>query len=148
MYFATRLVTLCFPGFIIGYLWIGYDVNIWNTEHVDIFQVVMISIYIGLCCIVFVLLWLNCKEQYLMAHILPGNSWLSHGTIGYGVGIQEQCTQRIMNRYYGIIVIPQRRAVVIDCMGPDLGPIVLSYLPTDDVVNSKLPNVTIAAGVV
>ena len=144
IYFVTRFATICFPGFIIVYLYVWHDVNIWYTEHVDIFQVVMISIYLGLCCIIFILLWLNCKEQYLMAHVLPSSTWMSvHKSVS-----KDALIKKITNHYYGIIVIPIRRAIVIDAMGPDLGPIVLSYLPTDEQYEHAYDNVTLATGVV
>merc|ERR1712228_39537 len=125
------------------YLWIGYDVNIWNTEYIDVFQVVMITIYIALCSILCVLLYVNYKEQYLSAHILPAATTLSHSSVTGLESVRQDLIKQITSRYYGIIVIPQRRAVVIGCMGPDLGPIVLSFLPTDDVVDNALTNVVI-----
>merc|ERR1719203_1990137 len=48
IYLISRLCTVCFPLFLIAYLWIGYGVNIWNTEYIDVFQIVMITIYIAL----------------------------------------------------------------------------------------------------
>lgn len=140
----TRLATICFPGFIALYLWVWYDVNVWDSEHVDLFQIVMMSIYIALCGILSLLLCWNMSEQYLMAHILPSSGWVC----AYKSTDKKKITRDITNHYYGTIVIPIRRAIVIDCMGPDLGPIVLSYLPTDEVYEHVYDNVTLASGVV
>ena len=38
----------------------------------------------------------------------------------------------ITNHYLGIIVVPIRRAMLIDHFGRDLGEIIVSYLPNED----------------
>ena len=48
--------------------------------------------------------------------------------------------KNIINHYTGIIVVPIRKAIVIDHFGPDLGPIILSYLPIKD----EFENMTLA----
>eukprot|EP01084_Bolivina_argentea_P227903 384990_1 len=75
-YFLSRMVSLLFPAFIVFYLYFGYNVNIWNTQYVDQFQVVMITVYLMLCVILSILFYINCCEQYLMAHILPAEEWI------------------------------------------------------------------------
>ena len=68
-----------------------------------------------------------------MHHILPFSKYLSST-------INEKHTDRLLkeitNHYFGIIVVPIRRAIVIDHFGPDLGPIILSYLPVKDEYDS------------
>ena len=108
--------------------------NVWNTNKIDLFQIVMLSIYLALCAIVWVLFYFNLKEQYIMHHLLPSKTFI-------GCKITEQeapsVLKKIMNHYYGIIVVPIRRAMVIDHFGPDLGPIILSYLPNKDEYESN-----------
>lgn len=79
-----------------------------------------------------------------MAHLLPSSTWMSL----YKSVDKEALTKTITNKYYGIIVIPIRRAIVIDSLGPDLGPIVLSFLPTDEHYEHAYDNVTLATGIV
>ena len=44
---------------------------------------------------------------------------------------------KIFNHYLGIIVVPIRKAMIIEHFGPDLGPIILSYLPNKDEYEAK-----------
>ena len=135
IYFASRCMTVAFPFFIALYLHFAYDVNIWATSLVDTFQVVMFSVYMTLSCILCVLCYVNCTEQHLMWHILPSKTWLTtrSATRSREATPTQEITKRITDHYYGIIVIPIRRAMVIDHFGHDLGSIILSFLPLDDV---------------
>ena len=130
IYLFARILTLFYPIWIVLYLYFMYDINIWKTTEIDLFQVVMISIYLGLCGIIWILFILNLEEQYLMHHIVPSNYSLS----GYGINDQlvDTLLKNITNHYFGIVVVPIRRAIVIDHFGPDLGPIILGYLPAKD----------------
>jgi len=129
-YTISRLVHVSFPWFIVLYLYLEYDLVIWTSSHIDTFQMVMITIYLVLCVILSVLLYLNAKEQYLLFHILPYKRILE--TVDDDEKKTDKIMREITNRYFGMTVIPIRRAIVIDCMGPDIGPIVVSYLPNDD----------------
>eukprot|EP01083_Nonionella_stella_P305506 1066028_1 len=129
IYFVGRFVTLLFPGFIVLYLYFGHNVNVWNTEFVDLFQKVMITVYLALCVLLSILFYMNCCEQYLLAHFVPSSD--SFTPIN-SKSISEELIKDITNHYYGIVVIPIRRAIVIDRFGQDLGPIILSYLPLTD----------------
>eukprot|EP01083_Nonionella_stella_P175374 610516_1 len=133
LYGISRFITLLFPWFIVICLYVQYAVNIWNTEFVDRFQVVMITVYLILCVILSILFYLNCCEQYLMAHILPAESWFwSNRYYDNVFDRKDEYVKAITNHYFGIIVIPMRRAIVTGRFGPDLGKIILSYLPIDD----------------
>eukprot|EP01084_Bolivina_argentea_P113469 202206_1 len=129
IYFLSRFLTLFFPLFIVIYLQFGYNVNIWNTSEVELLQVVMITIYIGLCVILSILLYLNAHEQYLMAHILPSKSTVPHIR---SESVVTKSIKSITDHYYSIAVIPIRKALVYESFGPDLGEIILSFLPTKD----------------
>eukprot|EP01083_Nonionella_stella_P133123 404718_1 len=131
LYSISRFITLLFPAFIVSCLYVQYDVNIWNTEFVDRFQVVMITVYLILCVILSILFYLNCCEQYLMAHILPAEGYF-WGYYYDGFKNKDELIKAITNNYFGIIVIPMRKAIVTERFGPDLGKIILSYLPIDD----------------
>ena len=74
--FLSRILTLFFPVWIVLYLYFGYGVNIWNTTKIDLFQVVMISIYVALCSIVWILFYFNLKEHYIMHHLFPAVRYL------------------------------------------------------------------------
>ena len=112
------------------YLYFGYDTNVWTTNDIDAFQVIMISVYLALCSVLSILFVWNCSEQYLLAHLLPGNSYTK--TISGGYRDVEQLTKEITNHYYNIVIIPIRQAVVIDVFGKDIGPVILSFLPLVD----------------
>eukprot|EP01084_Bolivina_argentea_P128008 226341_1 len=129
IYFVSRFCTLLFPIWIIIYLYFSYDVIIWNTQYLDLFQVVIITIYLGLCLIVLLLFYWNCREQYLMAHILPFTNSLP--SVNYEHTVKETI-KKITNHYYEIVVIPIRKALIFEFFGYDLGAIVLAYLPLND----------------
>ena len=126
LYFISRIAHLVFPWFIVLYLYFGFDVVIWTSPHIDVFQMVMITVYLVLCSTLAVLLYLNAKEQYLLSHILPMKASL------YRVNGDSSYLKDITNHYYGMTVIPIRRAIVLDHFGDDLGEIIVSYLPNDD----------------
>ena len=134
IYLVSRMWTLFYPIWIVLYLYIGYDVNIWNTDRIDLFQVVMITIYLVSCGIIWILFYFNLREQYMMHHILPSSTGLT--SYGFSEKKIDALLKDITNHYFGIIVVPIRRAIVMDYFGPDLGPIVLSYLPTKDEYDS------------
>ena len=129
IYLLSRIWSLFFPIWIVLYLYFGYNVNIWNTQYIHVFQIVMITIYLSLCMIIWILFFLNLEEQYIMHHIIPGK-------VDVPYNINENDSNRLLkeitNHYFGIIVVPIRRAIIIDHFGPDLGPIILSYLPKKD----------------
>ena len=136
IHLLSRMWTLFYPVWIIFYLYLKYDVNIWTTDKIDLFQVVMITIYIGLCSIIWVLFYFNLREQYVMHHLLPSKRFLlNNGKLTEQDS--EELLKKITSHYYGIIVIPIRRAMVIEHFGPDLGPIILSYLPNKDEFESN-----------
>eukprot|EP01083_Nonionella_stella_P215855 776484_1 len=129
-YLIGRFAHLSFAVFIVLYLYLGYDINIWNTDKIDMFQIVTISIYIALCIVLSVLFYYNAKEQYIMCHLLPsrkhfGNSFKDEAHV-------ESTIKGITNHYYAMRFVPIRRAMIIDIFGPDLGEIIASYLPNDD----------------
>eukprot|EP01083_Nonionella_stella_P066300 174453_1 len=130
IYFIGRVVHLSFAAFIVLFLYFGYGVNIWNTERIDVFQIVMISIYIILCIVLSVLCYYNAKEQYTMCHLLPSQK--RFGERFNNEAYVESTIKKITNHYYGMTFIPIRRAMIIDTFGPDLGQIIASYLPNDD----------------
>ena len=141
IYPISRMVHLVFPWFIVLYLYFEYDLLIWTSPHIDTFQLVMITVYFGLSIFLAILLYLNVKEQYLLWHILPFSSQLNQVTGLDG----DRYLKKIANHYFGMTVIPIRRAIVIDHFGPDLGEIIVSYLPNDDEFESagKLQAVTL-----
>eukprot|EP01084_Bolivina_argentea_P227906 384993_1 len=137
IYFLSRILNLFFPLWIILYLYFGYNINIWNTNEIHLFQVVMITIHIALCVLLSILFYWNCCEQYLMAHILPSSRRIHEIN---NVESQKEL-KLITNHYYGIVVIPIRRAMVMEKFGRDLGPIILSYLPEQDEYDASDNNV-------
>eukprot|EP01083_Nonionella_stella_P001196 3488_1 len=126
IYFISRGVTFIFPIWIVLYLYFVHHVNVWNSPSIDLFQVVMITIDLGLYCVLIILFYVNCTEQYLMAHILPSQKRMDLQCF------TDDTVKQITNHYYGIVVIPIRKAIVIEQFGPDLGHIILSFLPLDD----------------
>ena len=132
LYCFSRVVHLAFPWFTVLYLYFGYNVVIWTSPHIDAFQVVMITVYLVLCSALAILLYLNAKEQYLLSHILPFKSSLDQIFHKIRPGLVDEYLRDITNHYYGMTVIPIRRAIVLEHFGFDLGEIIVSYLPNDD----------------
>ena len=141
LYSISRIIHLLFPLFIVLYLYFGFDVVIWTSPHIDRFQVVMITVYLALCAILSVLLYLNMEEQYLLSHILPFTSSLP--TISSSESV-DGYLRDIANHYLRMTVVPIRRAIVIDHFGVYLGEIIVSYLPNDDEFENagNVPKVT------
>ena len=134
IYLVSRVATLLFPGFIVLYLYFAHDVNIWTTDLVDAFQRVMISTYLALCVALSILFYMNCCEQYLTAHFAPSYDWVnpSCDLAELSVTRLEELSSRVTDHYYGMVVVPIRRAMVTEKFGSDLAPIILSYLPLED----------------
>merc|ERR1711978_55557 len=86
--------------------------------------------------IVFMLFVPNMFEQYVLAHIYPGKEYL----IGVSQDLQNEWSKEISDHYFNILVIPIRRAIVIDAYGPDIGPVILSYLPLVDKYDNSNKN--------
>merc|ERR1712232_1101255 len=94
----------------------------------------MMTIYIILCAILSVLFCFNVREQYIMAHLLPWKTYIEpiqHRQEADDIVIEKKIKD-IINHYYGMTVVPIRRAMIIEKFGPDLGDIIVSYLPMDD----------------
>ena len=134
IYLLSRLWSLFFPIWIVLYIYFGFGVNVWNTTDIALFQVVMMTIYLGLCGILWILFIFNLREQYIMHHIFPSRKYFRSNFYSDNT---EELLQEITNHYFGIIVVPIRRAIIIDHFGPDLGPIILSYLPAKDEYDAK-----------
>ena len=81
-----------------------------------------------------------------MRHVLPLMRVFSTSSIS--TAHQKDYIDQITDQYFGIIVIPIRKAVVLNFLGPDIGPIVLSFLPTDDKYEHKYKNVQLVTNVV
>merc|ERR1712129_496518 len=62
IYFLSRFVNVLFLIFIVLYLYFGYDTNIWTTDTIDPFQVSLISVYLAMNVVVFMLFISNCRE--------------------------------------------------------------------------------------
>merc|ERR1719295_372765 len=104
----------------------------WNSSHVDMFQVVMITIYLVLCTFLLVLLYLNMKEQCLLSHLLPFSKKLSKVLSQSPAHYAVKLRQDIYNHYSGTILITIRRAMLFQHFGPDIGEIIVCYLPKID----------------
>jgi len=127
IYLISKMVHLAFPWFIVLYLYLKWDVVIWTSSHIDVFQMVMITIYLVLCTILAVLLYLNGKEQHLMYHIMPSRSSLPN--VGSGVhNKNEEMMTRIRNMHYELSVVPIQKAMLQSHFGPDIGEIIIMYL--------------------
>ena len=129
IYLISRPFTVLFPLFMVLYLYFGHNVNIWNTTKIDSFQIVMITIYLILATTVIILLYLNAKQQWLMAHILGYLRGMD--TTKHSEKVLDERMQNVFNHYYRVTIKPIRRAMIIDTFG-DIGGIILSYLKDSD----------------
>eukprot|EP01084_Bolivina_argentea_P091792 165212_1 len=136
IYLFSRIITMLFPIFIVMicyandiFIWSVFMINNDNMINIDMFQVIMITVYLFLFIILMVILVLNISEQFLMYHMLGSRSNLKNIT---NIMTAKKWIKNIRNHYYGVITVPIRRAIVLDVFGNDLGPIILMYLPADD----------------
>ena len=107
----------------------------WTSDAVDQFQVILLSMYLTLSAVLLALLWLNCREQYILSHFVPAES-----SVEFALS-DNSILRKVTDHYYGMTVVLIRRAIVHDVFGPDLAPIILSYLPAGDHYEDAVSNI-------
>eukprot|EP01083_Nonionella_stella_P022666 62684_1 len=121
LYFVGRCFNILFIVFMICYLYIGYDINVFSDD-LPSFQRAMVSCYLGLLGVWSVLLYLVLQEQYYLSFILPFESKL---IVSDDQTTKNSTTMQIMNYYHSVIsqLVAQRYCVRL--FGKDVAMIII-----------------------
>ena len=117
--FISKILQILFPWIIVGYL--GYYGLLFSNE-IDLFQMVMLAVYLGLQLLV---LFLGIKVfiiQWWLWHIVPGANRLKLNHVGF-MDLEVAVT-----KYYDSVAwYPQVERIVLEVMGNDIGAIIMEY---------------------
>ena len=119
----SRILTILYPIFIVIYFNIR-GISFYND--IDLFQLIMFHIYTSLIIIILILGGFVLYEQYHLWHIMPVLINLPEiNDVKQGMAF----INKVEKFYDSIIIVPVREAIIIDVFGPDIGNIIISYLP-------------------
>ena len=119
IYLLSRIVTVLYPYFIVGYL--SYY-GLW--KHMNLFELVMLGSYIGLQAMVLVLGISVFRTHHWLWHVVPGieinaNKWDSDMT---------PFLKRMYSFYDSVQWMPVVTDIVVNEFGTDIGPIIMDYV--------------------
>ena len=115
----SKLLQIAYPWIIVGYL--AYHRLLFSDE-IDLFQLVMLAIYIGLQLMVIFLGIHVMRIHWWLWHIEPGCSYT------WWSGITNSALKNKMNGWYEQVCwYPQAEKIVLRVMGHDIGSIVMEY---------------------
>jgi len=102
-----------------------------NWEDIAMLQLVLSCVYVCGLIIWFPICIKVITFYYHVWHILPGATYLYFsGTALLAInGEKKTAFEHMKDAYDSIVIAPVRRQAVIGALGPDIGPIVLGYLP-------------------
>ena len=120
----SKILQISFPWIIVGYL--VYHALLLSNE-IDLFQMVMLAVYIGLQLLLLLLGVKVFKIHWFLWHINP-----SSGHVNFSkVGIYD--FERDVNGYYGDVCwYPIVEGMVLNAMGKDIGAIIMDYCRSID----------------
>eukprot|EP01083_Nonionella_stella_P021394 59342_1 len=122
IYLLSRAWHLVMPLFIVLYLYLYGGIILF--VDVEIFQVMMWSMYVLLACIWCILLNAVCREEYVLWHILPNIDRFR------GCDHREETTKMdtmIKERYFEMTLYPMVEQIVSDRFGVDIAHVILDY---------------------
>ena len=127
IYLLSRIVTVFYPYFIVGYL--SYH-GLWT--EVGLFELVMLGSYIGLQALMLVLGVSVFRIHLWLWHIVPGEynqseSWTSG---------QMSFLKRMCSFYDSALWFPLTRQILVDDFGTDIGHIIMDYMKEMDDVDA------------
>merc|ERR1712228_111097 len=119
-YLLSRSINVLFPLIIVCYLAIT---DSWS--QIDLFQYVMLGIYVFLFLIWSIFAWLALKRSFWIFHLSLGGGFrvnkLNKSQYNGSI-LMMQCL------YDEILSVPKRKKVVIDMLGAHIGSVVMSFL--------------------
>ena len=117
-FLISKLVQILYPWVILGYLlWFGL------LDQVDVFQLFMLMVFIGLQLIVFGLGIYVMKINWWIWHIYPGSNYCDWN--GFKA---DKLMNKVGEWYEGIVWLPVIEEIVLKRFGADIGPIVIDYV--------------------
>ena len=117
IYLLTRVVSVFYPYFIVGYL--TYN-ELWS--EMNLFEVVMLGTYIGLQLLILILGIFVGRTHLWLWHVLPGEQ---RQTFSEDL---NPMLQRVYAFYDEVQWAPIVKQIVIRRLGPDIGLIVWDYV--------------------
>ena len=117
-YLLTRIFNILMPLFIVLYLY--FDGNgIILFVDIEIFQVIMWSIYVCLLIIWFILLYFILREEYVLWHLLP-NTLKLVGCDADNVDKYDAMDTLIKKQYFDVTEYPFIEEIVVNVFGVDI----------------------------
>ena len=115
----SKVVQIIYPWIIVGYL--VYN-DLLFTNEIDLFQLVMLGVYVILQLILFVLGWKVMRIHWWLWHIEPGQISV------YWSHLDKTKMISHTNKFYDDICwYPQVERIVLRMMGKDIGALVMDY---------------------
>ena len=119
IWLLSKLVQIIYPWIIVGYL---LKNGLLFEGKIDIFQLVMLWIYIGLQLILLCLGVYVARTQFWLWHIEPGKTWTYWNVVKTGPLMERA------NRFYDDVCwYPQVTQIVLNSFGGDIGNIIMDY---------------------
>ena len=117
--FLSKILQVLFPWIIFGYL--VYN-NLLFSNQIELFQLMMLAVYIGLQLILLVLGIKVLRIHWWLWHIFPGDTEMDLRNISV------LHLEREVSEYYdNVCWYPQVEKIVLNVFGNDIGPIIMDY---------------------
>eukprot|EP01084_Bolivina_argentea_P087477 157995_1 len=124
-YYLSRIFNMLFPFMILINLYInGY--NLFDTNHIDLFQCIMLLLYLLFICILLILAIIVYIEHFYLWHLMPGKE-LIVSTV-YLTGLLDNSKKK----YNQLISIPVRNELLKVKYGIDIAKIIIMYCDAID----------------
>ena len=145
IYFLSRVFNMMMPFIIVVYSYIAGDAILF--VDVDIFPVIIWSVYSLFVIIWFVSLGILLREEYYLCHLLPSTeqliattSWREFDALESSTRINEQTEtlNRIKSRYFQIVSYPLMVEMLIDKFGSDIALVVTDYFDNIKMAESEI----------
>lgn len=123
VFLLSKFLQILFPYIIVGFF------IYWNKwDEIDLFQLVMLCIYIALQILVFILSILVWRVQRWLWHIEPGVQ-----NIYLNCQAHVDLDKNIKEWYFSKASLPIVEKYVMELFGPDIGKIVMDYVHSIDI---------------
>ena len=119
IYLLSRIVTVFYPYFIVGYL--SYN-GLWN--ELNLFELVMLGTYIGLQVMILFLGIFVYRTHLWLWHVLPG---MDKNDYSWPEELNSYL-KKLYSFYDAVQWDPVVREIVMKELGPDIGLIVWDYV--------------------
>ena len=125
IYLLSRIMTILFPYFIIGY--VSYY-NLWF--ELNLFELSMLGIYVLLQLIIFIFSFFVFRTHMWLWHILPGSYEMKWNSINV-----DSFLARMYEFYDSTQWIPITTDILAESLGNDIANIIIDYVRAIKVID-------------